>query len=159
MAYNWEEILRSKTEKELIKSYAGYLYLDIEGEMFAGLELKRRKFNFEEIEQIQTQKQKVLKKEIEEYENSEFSQSKYLKEILYGIIGSIVFLGLDFWMEKGFWNVEKIDNYRVLIYIIPTIISAMTAKWRFNMNLRKLKKAINLKQKTFRKINKVNRDY
>lgn len=159
MAYNWEEILRNKTEKELVKSYAGYLYLDVEGEMFAGLELKRRKFNFEEIEQIQIQKQQVLKNEIEEYENSEFNRSKYFKEIFYGILGTFVLLSLDFWLEKGFWNSEKVYNYKVLVYILPSIISAITAKWRYNYYVKKLKKAIDLKQKTFRKINKVNLNY
>ena len=154
MTYNWDKIFRGKTEKELIKSYAGYMSLNVEGEMYAGLELKRRKFNFQDIEHIQIKKDQLLKDQIYEHANSEFSQSKYLKEIFYGLAVTLVLLVFDYFQAEGLWREGDPNYYPLMIYSIPTFFTAIFAKWRYNLKMKNLKKAIELKKKVFREIKK-----
>ena len=59
--YNWEVIFKNKTEKELIEIYSGKSQLNFEAEIFAGLELKNRDYDFQKIEDIHKRKIEELK--------------------------------------------------------------------------------------------------
>ena len=67
--YDWQNIFKNKTEKELLKIYSGDSGLNYEAEIHAGLELKNRDFDFATVAQIHNRKVEELKSDISLNEN------------------------------------------------------------------------------------------
>lgn len=144
MGYNWEQIFKEKAEQELVKIYSGESHLDFEASIYAGLELKNRKFDFQRIEEIHSRKLVQLKMEIKDFEDQEFIASKYFRSQVLNIIG---FSGLIYFLIK---HKDEIigDDYiyiRTVIYAIIALIAVLTAKWNFNRFKRNKRKSIEKK--------------
>ena len=96
MSYNWEEIFKGKSDKELLEIYLGEKHLNNEAKEYAEKELKSRKFDFDNIDSYK--KRWMLEKLIEEERNesgtySFFQWSYNSKQSLMMAIGG-AFLGL-----------------------------------------------------------------
>ena len=73
MSYNWQEIFKSKTSKELYKIYIGDTQLPSVTKEFAKKELERRKFNFDDVDAHKTGWKLSNLIEEDNYLNSEMS--------------------------------------------------------------------------------------
>lgn len=153
--YDWRNILKDKDEKELIDIYSGNSSLNIEVEIYAGLELKSRDFDFEMIEQIHKKKIEQLRSDIEEYKNLKYVKSKYFKnQITY----SIAFVMLLF-MHIYYYNQIRIQGgfkyFQAIIILVISLITILigipilTAKWRFERYKKKMKKSIEQRTELF----------
>lgn len=67
MSYDWEQICKRKTDKELYQIYSGYTILNDEALRYATEELKKRAFDFNNIEKHK--KKWLLESLIEEERN------------------------------------------------------------------------------------------
>lgn len=152
MSYNWEKIFTAKDENELIKIYSGGSLLNYEASIYAGLELKKRGFDFELIQDIHRQKVNELKTDIEQLKNIKFINSKYFKN---QVLGGIVIIGIIFFLFNNglsLYDQNNIQLYRQLIILTITIIGVLTAKWNFTRFKRKREKAIEKKLILLKKI-------
>ena len=106
MTYNWKEIFKNKTNKELYDIYLGNSSLGSDVIEFARIELENRKFNFQNLNK---QKQKwELENLIEEeksYSNPIFPSIKAWQYLVMGFIGllfaSISLISLIFHFTNG----------------------------------------------------------
>ena len=73
MSYDWQEVFKNKTSKELYKIYLGDTLLPSETKEFARNELERRNFNFDNIEAHKTAWKLSNLIEEDNYLNSEMS--------------------------------------------------------------------------------------
>ena len=150
--YNWEAIFKNKTEKELIEIYSGKSQLNFEAEIFAGLELKNRDYDFQKIEDIHKRKIEELKIEIEDFENLEFRKSKYFRDqIMYGI-GIVVLIILLITNQKPIFEKEIYHYYKAAFYLFFTLIAFLTARWNFERFKKNKKKMIIEKTELLNKI-------
>jgi hypothetical protein len=131
-AYNWKEIFRNKDDKELIKIYSGNSHLNFEASIFAGLELKDRGFDFNQIEEIHRQKVEELKADILEYQNLNFKKSKHFKYQVNAGLALVVLVFLMIINHKQFQGDRIFKFYEIIIYILAFSILVITAKWNFN---------------------------
>ena len=153
--YDWRNILKEKDEKELIDIYSGNSLFNTEVEIYAGLELKSRDFDFQTIEQIHKQKFEQLKSDIKEYNDLRYVKSKYFKnQITY----SIAFVMLLF-MHIYYYNQVRIQGefkyFQAIIILVISLITIfigipiLTAKWRFERFKKKKKKSIEQRTELF----------
>jgi len=91
MGYNWEKIFSNKTDKELYKIYSGKSHLGNEAKSFAEIELKKRKFNFKNIDRHKKKwkLEKLIQDEREENKAVGPGISKALHVLLSGILGTL----------------------------------------------------------------------
>jgi hypothetical protein len=144
--YNWKEIFRNKDEKELIKIYIGDSNLNFEASIYAGLELKERNFDFNQIEEIHKQKVEELKADILEFQNLNFKKSKYFICQLYaGLALIVVIIQITVNYKQFQWD-GIYKYYKIIIYIIAFTILLISSKWSFN-RFKKNKERI-IKEKT-----------
>lgn len=147
--YNWEEIFKGKTEKELVDIYKGKSFLDFEAEIYAGLELKNRNYDFNKIEQFHIAKEEKLKKEISDFQNLDFKSSGYLKKLIIYSLGIIfvliVLITNDFNSNFRF--------YEALIYLVVFVVSILTSKWSYKRFVRKKEESIKTKIELLNKMN------
>lgn len=154
--YNWEAIFKNKTEKELIEIYSGNSQLNFEAEIFAGLELKNRNYDFRKIEDIHKRKIEKLKIEIVEFEKLEFRKSKFFKkQLLYGI-GIVIMIILLITNQKPIFEKEKYDQFKAIVYLFIALIAFLTARWNFERFKKNKEKTIIEKKELLNKISKTN---
>ncbi len=151
-AYNWKEIFRSKDEKELIKIYGGDSHLNFEASIFAGLELKERGFDFNQIEQIHKQKVEELKADILEYQNLDFKKSKHFKYQINAGLSLAVLVILMIINHKQFQGDGIYKFYEIIIYVLAFSIVVITSKWNFNRFKKNKEKTIKEKTELLRKL-------
>ncbi len=90
MGYNWTEIFKKKTNKELYKIYLGKSSLGSEVEEFARIELESRNFNFKNLDK-QRQKWELenLIEEEKSYSTGLFRPTRSKEFIIMGFIGLV----------------------------------------------------------------------
>ena len=86
MEYNWTEIFKNKSEKELYNIYIGRSTLGSEVMQFARIELENRKFNFENLDKNR-KKWELEELTLEEEESNNNILFKYTHAKEYLIIG------------------------------------------------------------------------
>jgi hypothetical protein len=141
--YNWQNIFKSKSDKELVEIFKGNSNLDFEAEIYAGIELKNRNFDFSLIQEVYNQKVIAFKRDLIESQNLEFRNSEYFRNQIFYLIGILLIFSI--FVLKGFKFDQQIKSYKALIYLGFLIFSLFTAKWNFNRF--KAKKEKTLKQK------------
>ncbi len=142
-SYNWQNIFKSKTDKELVEIFIGNSHLDFEAEIYAGIELRKRNYNFILIQEVYDQKVSSVERDIIESKNLEFRNSKYFRNQILYFIGIILIVFL--FISNDFTSDHHFKLYKALIYLGFLIFSIFTAKWSFNRF--KLKKEKTLKEK------------
>jgi amino acid permease len=154
--YNWEEIFKKKTEKELVDIYIGKSFLDFEAEIYAGLELRNRKYDFSKIEQFHIAKEEKLKKEISDFQNLDFKSSGFLKKQISYFIGIILVLII---LITDDFN-SNFRLYKALIYLVIFVVSILTSKWSYRRFVRKKEESIKSRIDLLNKMNmsKINAD-
>lgn len=125
MNYNWIEIFKNKTDKELFIIYSGQSLLDKEAREFAELELKRRNFNFKDIDKYKA-KWKLEKLFQEEKENNTgfgFKISRSIHLLIMGILGAFmtIILVLDIFFEFIVSTTGEISNFERIFFIIVSL--------------------------------------
>jgi len=104
MTYNWHNIYKSKTNKELYDIYIGKISLSKEAQEIAKQELERRGFDFEDME-VNCKAWKVLSlnEERKTFNRNILNQNFFfisLKHYLTFVISSLtVFLALNYYQE------------------------------------------------------------
>ena len=150
--YDWQTIFKSKSEKELIEIYSGNSQLNFEAEIFAGLELKNRDYDFKKIEQIHKRKTEELRNEISNFETLEFSDSKYFKDFIKHSIGLVVFVIILIAKNKEIEAAGITYYYQFAFYISISLFIVLTARWKFERFKKNKEKTIIEKTELLRKI-------
>jgi hypothetical protein len=91
MEYNWKEIFKNKTDRELYDIYLGRTSLNSEQREFAGIELENRNFNFENLDR--QRKKWELEHLIEEeksYSMALFSRTRSWEYLILGFGGLVI---------------------------------------------------------------------
>jgi len=141
MGYNWEKIFKEKDEKELLRIYAGKSLLDYEAGIYAGLELKKRNFDFKKIEKIHKEKIARLNADIVEYKELKYINSKYFRNQVLEGIGLVGFLILLLSNKNELESTNGYSIYRILLFIAASLVAIALAKWNYN-RFKRNKKAI-----------------
>jgi len=144
--YNWQKIFKAKTEKELIQIYSGESSLNFEAEIYAGLELKNRNFDFQTIDRIHQQKIIQLERDIDECKFLNYTNSKYFRNQLLALIG-IFFIIFNLVNREIQNQLDSGIYYRYLFYIIILLINILIAKLLFERFKRKKHQTIDEKTK------------
>ena len=126
MKYNWTEIFKNKTDKELYNIYVGESSLGSEAEEFAKLELENRNFNFKNLDKHR--KKWELENLIEEEKSNSrlFFRSTRAWEYKFMAYGGLIITIIVLISIIRFFLVHKpIEDIATLIFIfIPgTIIT------------------------------------
>ena len=150
--YDWQTIFKNKDENELVKIYSGNSTLNFEAEIYAGLELKNRNYDFKKIEQVHKRKTEELKNEIYEFETLDFIHSKYFKELIYNVIGFIALIILLIMEYKNLESIGVYNYYQIIFYIILFSIMIVSAKWKYNLFIKNKEKTIKEKTELLNKI-------
>ena len=155
MSYNWTEIFKNKTDKELFNIYSGQSLLDKEAREFAELELKRRNFNFKDIDKYKA-KWKLEKLFQEEKENNSgfvFQIPRSIHLLIMGILGAfmtIIFI-LDIFFEFIVSTTGEISNFERIFFIVVslslTLIGLIGYKQKKKSDLRRQKEVKDLIEK------------
>ena len=163
--YNWQEIFKQKTEKELIQIYSGESSLNFEAEIYAGLELKNRKFDFRIIDQIHHRKINQLQRDLEECKNLKYTNSKYFRNqiiagaglliLIYMLINSEIFFSVINNSNQVHAQRDSGKYYEILFYIGLLFITVLSAKWLFVRFKKKKYQNIELKSKLLQKMKDV----
>ncbi len=119
--YNWQTILEKKTDKELVDIFKGNSFLTYEGEIFAGLELKKRNYNPTEIEEIRKIKMSQLNNEMTELNFLTFRKSKFYKRLIYKLLLVVFSIWLISKFQKDF--IAFLPYYA--IYVIVAFASSI----------------------------------
>jgi hypothetical protein len=151
--YNWNEIFKGKDEKELVRIYSGDSHLDFEAEIYAGIELQNRNFDFSMIQQVHKRKTDQLASEIEELEKITFRNSKfYQKQVTSGIgfFFLILFVALNFnhLKTEGMGKIWKAG-----IYLGVLLFGFLFARWSFQRYLSGKQKRLEEKKVLLAKLN------
>jgi len=142
--YNWEEICRKKSDKELYRIYKGKTLLDKEAKAYALKELKRRDFKFDEIDKYK--KKWELEDLIEEAETEAKPIEgipEYKFDIFTLIVGLVLFAALliDLFIDIGF--IRNPNNLPPQIgyplYFILSIIIIVYSLFRYRDRKRRKK--------------------
>jgi hypothetical protein len=142
--YNWEEICRKKSDKELYRIYKGKTLLDKEATGYALRELERRDFKFDEIDKYK--KKWELEDLIDEAETEAKTIEgipEYKLEIVSLIFGLAMFIALliDLFIDIGF--IRNPDNLPPQIgyplYFILSIIIIVYSLFRYRDRKRRKK--------------------
>lgn len=154
--YNWEEIFKKKTEKELVDIYTGKSVLGFDAEIYAGLELKIRNYDFNKIQEIHNAKVEKLKKEISDFQNLDFKSSGFLKKQIMYFVGIILVLIILITDDLN----SNFRLYKALIYLVIFIVSILTSRWSYKRFVRKKEESIKTKIDLLNKMNltKINAD-
>lgn len=134
MGYNWEEIFKNKTDKELYDIFIGKHVLNKEAQEFAEKELIARKFNFNNIEKAQ--KKWKLETLIEEERNERgfnyfalATNAKFflIMTIFGGVMTLLLILDYFFnFMEKSDGNEDPIQQVLSIGFFILYFIFSLT---------------------------------
>ena len=120
MSYNWTETFKNKTEKELFYIYSGQSLLDKEAREFAELELKRRNFNFKDIDKYKAKWK--LERQLQEKKDNNFGFGlipRTFHLFFMGIIGAfmtIVFV-LDLFFKFIVSTTGELTYFERIIFI------------------------------------------
>lgn len=154
--YEWEKIFKNKTEKELINIYSGNSHLSLDAEIYAGLELKNRNYNFQEIERIHKRKVEELKMEISNFENLNFENSKYHKnQTSYGITLLLLMILTAFSLN----TFTEFEYYKLIPQLIISLVGFFGAKWNFKQFKKNKEKSIIERTELLKRISKVDSVY
>jgi hypothetical protein len=150
--YDWQTIFKSKSEKELIEIYGGNSQLNFGAEIFAGLELKNRNYDFKKIIEVHKKKTEELRSEISDFETLEFRDSKYFKDFIKHSIGLVVFVIILIAKNKQIEAAGIAYCYQFAFYIIISLFIVLTAKWKFERFKKNKEKTIVEKTELLKKI-------
>jgi hypothetical protein len=151
MKYNWRQIFKEKDDKELIRIYSGKSHLNYEASVYAGLELKRRNFDFQKIEAIHKNKLNQLENDIREYKDLDFFRTKYFRRLVLNTLALIGFIILFLKYKEEIVNNQS-EYIRIWIYIFALSITIATAKWSYNRFKRDKRKTIEHKTALLNKL-------
>ena len=106
MTYNWQNIYKSKTNKELYEIYIGKISLSIEAQEIAKQELERRGFDFENMAvNYKAWKVLSLNEERKVFNLNFLNQNKFYISLKYYlifiVISLIVFFILKYYLKIG----------------------------------------------------------
>ena len=138
--YNWQQIFKDKSDEELISIYNGDTSLDFEAEIYAGLELRKRKYNYHIINSIYEQKVIQVKRELEDSHKLNFSRLKYNTFHFhrdFAILVCILFVIKNF---SGFFTGKEEFDFRMLYYMGLYVIIASSIIWLFGKLLNRIKR-------------------
>jgi hypothetical protein len=121
MNYNWTEILKNKTDKELFYIYSGQSLQDKEVRDFAELELKRRKFDFKDIDKYKAKwkLERLIKEEKDNKVGFGLNIPRSIHLLIMGVVGilfTIIFV-LDIFFEF-IVSTNRITYFDRIIFII-----------------------------------------
>lgn len=154
--YDWKSIFKSKSEKELIEIYSGNSQLNFEAEIFAGLELKNRNYDFKKLDEILKRKTNELRNEISELETLEFRDSKYFKDFIKHNIGLVILLIFLIAKNKQIETAGISYFYQFAFNIFISLIIILTARWKFERFKKNKEKTIIEKKELLKKITMYN---
>ncbi len=140
--YNWEEIFKKKTDNELLSIYAGNSHLDFEGCIYAGLELRKRGFDFQKIKKIHDRKIAELKMEIEVHGSISFYRTKYFRNLFFNSIAVASILIAAIFKTNDFHFQNDFQKYKFWIIFSLSVVSIFTVRWSYKRNLRKRSESI-----------------
>lgn len=139
MGYDWQKIFQEKESPELVKIYSGDSHLDYEASIFAGLELKKRKYDFNKIQDIHHRKIAELKSDLDGYKNLKYVNSRFFRQQILNIIALAFFMYALLMSPESMGYENKIEFYYALIIIFTTLIAIIGARWSFKRFKRKQK--------------------
>ena len=152
MGYNWEKIFKEKDEKELLNIYSGNSHLDFEAQIFAGIELKNRNYDFDRIESIHKQKIAKVKLDIEKFKSLNYFKSKQFRNQILNFVGFVFIIII---LLNGGNEIKSNDEYKyyeLIIYAFVLLITVISAKWSFNRFKRKREETITQKIELLKKM-------
>jgi len=143
MNYNWTEIFKSKTDKELYEIYKGKSFLNSDAQNSAFIELKNRNFNFNDIDKYK--KQWELESLIDE-ENYEIKKAKpFFKNsdsyLLLGILGLIIIV----WFFIDYFIGNKVSWFSIIVGISMIIFGFIGYNMKKNREMHRKNKIGQLK--------------
>jgi len=121
MDYNWGEIFKNKTNKELYKIYLGDTLLPLETKVFAFNELKKRKFDFDNLSK--EKKKFELERLIEEQNPDKsffFRSSNSTEFLMMGICGAcFALIAIILFFVNIFGKISiKQENSDILLFFL-----------------------------------------
>ena len=167
-SYDWESIFKSKDEKELLKIFCGNSHLDFEAEIYAGLELKLRNYDFNKIEKVYQSKIEKLENEIKKYNDLNYIKSEFYRKQKYYIIGMIVFIyfliteyreiSQLFLKNKNNSIDENLRYFEIIYVLIIVLVAFFTAKWRYKYFKKKNKRNLIKKKEILNRLTLPNKN-
>ncbi len=140
--YDWKNILKTKTDKELLTVYRGDSHVGFEAEIIAGLELKNRNYDKEVIDEIYQQKLKQLDIDKETFNNINYKESKQYK---YQINSGIGFVIIAIVLILRYFNIIFTGNFHYLkayLFLGILFIAFFGTRWYFFNNKKQQQKSI-----------------
>jgi len=154
MSYNWTEILKNKTDKELFYIYSGQSLQDKEVRDFAELELKRRKFDFKDIDKYKAKwkLERLIKEERDNKVGFGLNISQSIQLLIMGVVGvllTIIFV-LDIFFEfivstNGITYIERV--FFLVVSLGMTILGFVGYKQKKKTDLLRHKELTDLIEK------------
>jgi hypothetical protein len=154
MTYNWEEIFKSKSTKELYFIYIGKSFLPNETIAFARKELENRNFDFRDIEYYK--KLWEIENIDEEIQYSEFNHSfRYFVPPWVMLFIAILCCGIIIYLT---WN---FDSKALNIFMLPSIIililgTLLLNNYIYKRQLKHIKYLSETKTKLLENISEIN---
>ena len=155
MKYNWDEILKSKSDIELLKIYNGDYILNTNARISAAKKLLERNFDKEKIKEIKEKSIAKLDFEINKVIRTNIEKEKK-KNIIWSILNFLLLCVIFYFIDKPDFNSKTIlETKQVLFFsyiIFIILITVLNIKLFKKKRLRELRKDLKIKKEIKKKI-------
>lgn len=150
--YNWEEIFKSKSNKELTEIYKGKTHLGFDAPFYAIFELNSRGVQIENHKEYISQSIQKLEMNIEEHKNFAFNNSKYFRSFILSIAFVILIIVILVSNKDEIINKPDAGNLSIFIKLLGGLLAVFVGYLNYFIYKKDLAKTIETKKKLLKRL-------